>query len=255
MDLGDAQISLRDRSLVERAGEFLTQYILSGEVAPGDYLPPEHVLCEKLGIARTTLRETLGILESKGLVERRHGVGVRVIDQSQQAASEMLQLMLKRQQPSSRDLVEMRRVYETQGAAWAAERATPEDLAAIQSALAEMRSAHDTVERYAQADLDFHMAVTRAAHNTVLRLIVETIRLLLLDTIIISLKASFRPEETLQYHERVFEAIQTRNPSEASQAMSELLVDTEAMICGTGQSAREEARREDMPSKALAGAQ
>jgi GntR family transcriptional repressor for pyruvate dehydrogenase complex len=217
-------------SLIHRAEEFLTRYILSGEVAPGDYLPTESVLCRKLGIGRSTLRETVGILESKGLVERRHGVGVRVIDRSQQAASGMLQLMIRRRRAPGRDLLEMRRLYEVQAAAWAAERADRGDLLAIESALDAMRAAQTRPTQYAEADLQFHMAVAKAAHNAVLALIVETLRALLRNAILASLKADYRPARSLKFHERVFEAVREHGPAKASRAMSDHLDETEAML-------------------------
>ncbi|MEW6355715.1 MAG: FadR/GntR family transcriptional regulator [Planctomycetota bacterium] len=222
-------IHLKNGDLVRRAEEFLIQYILSGEVRPGEYLPPEQTLCAKLGIGRSTLREAVSILQSKGLVERRHGIGVRVIDRSQEAASNMLQLMLKRASASARDLLEMRRLYEVQAAAWAAQRATAEEISAIAAALDRMRAAQ-SAEEYAEADLAFHVAIARATHNTALALFVETIRTLLADAILANLRTSFRPGPTLQFHERVFQAITARNAGQASQAMTEHLDDTERMI-------------------------
>ncbi|NOZ22097.1 MAG: FadR family transcriptional regulator [Planctomycetes bacterium] len=163
-------------------------------------------------------------------MERRHGVGVRVIDRSQEAASDMLQLLLKRASTSARDLLEMRRLYEVQAAAWAAAREDDDDLAEIRAALDGMHAAKESPEDYAQKDLEFHLAVARATHNTVLTLFVETIRRLLADAILSNLKAGYRPDKTLQYHERVFDAIRRKNADDARQAMAEHLDDTEQMI-------------------------
>jgi len=228
---------LKNGDLAQQAEEVLTQHIVSGELSPGSYLPPEQELCQKLGIGRSTLREAVSVLQSKGLVERRHGVGVRVIDQSQQAASQMLQLMLRRQRASDGDLLEMRRLYESQAAAWAAERATATDLKTIRATLDGMHAAKDTPEEYARMDLDFHRAVAASTHNEVLRLFVETIRTLLHDAILANLKTDFRPDRTLQYHEQVFDAIQRKDADEASRAMAQHLDDAEEMMDRTGDGA------------------
>jgi len=221
---------LKDKPLLQRAEEFLTQYILSGEIAPGEYLPSEQVLCERLGIGRSTLREALSIMEAKGLVERRHGVGVRVTDRSYQATASMLDLMLRRDPASQRDLLEMRRLFEQQAAAWAAQRATQEQVEAIRTALEAMRSAQSDLRQYAEADLSFHLAVARATSNSVLVLMVETIRGLLLDVIVTSLQADFRPDVTLRFHEQILQAVSAHDSVGAARAMAAHLEDADEMI-------------------------
>jgi GntR family transcriptional regulator len=58
--------------------ESLIAQIESGELAPGDRMPPERDLSEKLGVNRMTLRRALRVLDAQGLIERRHGVGTYV---------------------------------------------------------------------------------------------------------------------------------------------------------------------------------
>jgi len=60
--------------------EGLIAQVESGELAPGDQLPPERELSEKLGVNRMTLRRALRVLESQGLVARRHGVGTFIAE-------------------------------------------------------------------------------------------------------------------------------------------------------------------------------
>jgi GntR family transcriptional regulator len=58
--------------------EGLIGQVESGELLPGDRLPPERELSEQLGVNRMTLRRALGVLEAQGLVVRRHGVGTYI---------------------------------------------------------------------------------------------------------------------------------------------------------------------------------
>ncbi len=72
-------LGLRDRRpLYVQAIDALTNMIETGQLEPGDQLPPEDELARKLGISRSTLREALGHLESHGLIARRQGIGTFV---------------------------------------------------------------------------------------------------------------------------------------------------------------------------------
>jgi GntR family transcriptional regulator len=58
--------------------ESLLDRIETGQLAPGDRLPPERTLSEMLGVTRMTLRRALGMLEAQGLLERRQGDGTYI---------------------------------------------------------------------------------------------------------------------------------------------------------------------------------
>lgn len=58
--------------------EGLIGQVESGELLPGDRLPPERELSEQLGVNRMTLRRSLRVLEAQGLVVRKHGVGTYI---------------------------------------------------------------------------------------------------------------------------------------------------------------------------------
>jgi GntR family transcriptional regulator len=62
--------------LYNMAIDAVSELITSGQFHPGDRLPPEGELAQQLGISRSTLREAVGYLESRGIVYRRHGVGI-----------------------------------------------------------------------------------------------------------------------------------------------------------------------------------
>ncbi len=70
------------KTLTESAQQELLQAILNGTYAPGSQLPTEAELGELLGVSRTVVREALRGLEDEGLIDRRHGVGTFVREQS-----------------------------------------------------------------------------------------------------------------------------------------------------------------------------
>lgn len=228
--------SLRSRegSLIARAEAFLTNHILSGEVSPGQELPPESFLSQKLGIGRNTLREAISILQAKGLVERRHGLGLRVADRSQQAASEMLALMMQRNGATAPDLLEVRRFYEVPAAVCAAERATPAEVNAIRQAMEAMHVPGVNAEQGAEADLAFHLEIARATHNSILVSLVQTIRLLLRETILMTTRNRFDPEWLYGRHVGIMKAIESKDAEEAGSAMAEHLLFTEQALREAG---------------------
>jgi GntR family transcriptional repressor for pyruvate dehydrogenase complex len=226
----DALVNLKPLSLINRTSDVLTQFIVKGKMKTGDYLPPEHELCRKIGIGRSTLREAIKVLESRGLVRRIHGIGVQIVDESQKAASDMLQLVFKRRGASIRELLEVRNLYEVKAAALAAERATPEDLEAIRESVRILKSTGPTADEYLQADLNFHVAIAKASHNNVLVLVAETIRPLLQSAIIAALEVDPRPELCRHHHEEILAAIERKDSGQAADTMTQHLRDIEEML-------------------------
>jgi len=225
---------IKSPSLIEKTEGVLLDYLISGNIEPNSYIPSEAELCEKLGVGRTTLREAVKALESKGFIKRRHGKGMQVVDESHRAASESLQLLLKRKKASVRELLEVRRIVETQAAALAAERATTEQLEDLRKTLAALQSHGTSTKEDIKADLNFHLAIASATDNILIRLIFETIRPFLEKTIISCLRVAPKNELTREYHKKVLEAIGSRDPQRAAAAILEHLKGTEEMLRDAG---------------------
>lgn len=213
--------NIKSASLINRAVKTLTDFILRGRLEVGSYLPPELELCRQLGVGRSTLREALKVLESQGLVKKRHGKGVQVVDESRQAASELFKLLVRRNEAPIDDIIEVRGIYEMEGAFLAALRAEPEDIAEMEKALQLMLSEDTTLEEYVHADLALHLAIAKATHNQVLVFVLETISPLLIDTIYSTLCADPRPELNWKCHQKLVKTIRERDPEGAAQAMRE----------------------------------
>jgi len=79
MDKKSNPLAIRDgRPLYIQAIDAITERIESSELKPGSQLPPEDEFASSLGISRSTLREALGHLETRGLIARRQGIGTFV---------------------------------------------------------------------------------------------------------------------------------------------------------------------------------
>ncbi|MGH2352663.1 MAG: FadR/GntR family transcriptional regulator [Chloroflexota bacterium] len=228
-------------TLRDRTADHLAQLILAGEWAAGEYLPPEGVLIQRLGVSRTAYREALCRLEAQGLVEVRHGVGTRVADRSREAVADSLSLMLQRRRDTTADLLEARHILETEAAALAAGRASAEDLAALDAALDAMRQPRASPEAYITGDLRFHLALALASHNAVLAALAESLRSALHESIAATFEVDGRTERRLQDHQRILAAVRAGDIAGARQAVATHLAATEEMLRRIGRLAQQRA--------------
>jgi len=166
----------------------------------------------------------------QGFVKKKHGVGMMIVNESNQAALDMLQLMLKRNGSTMEELMEVRYAFEVRTAKFAAINASKSDIEEIERHLQIMKSNISTIEEYAKADINFHQAVAKTSHNTVFEFILKTIRPLLEKMIQETLKFEHRPELSMKYHEKIFEAIKAKVPEKAVEAIKEHLQATNLML-------------------------
>ena len=143
--------------------------IVQGDFPPGEALPTADDSTEMLGVSRTVLREAIKVLAGKGLVESRPRTGTRVRPRADWNFLDPDVLSWRYAAGVSADdvkaLFELRRAIEPMSAALAAQRATPEQVADLNAALAEMEEVCDDGERFAKPDLLFHQTILRMTGN------------------------------------------------------------------------------------------
>ncbi len=146
-----------------------------GEYKPGDKLPPERQHAEQLGISRVTLREAIRTLAAEGYVDVRRGAtgGVTVLD-LQQDPSELRET-LRLRLDEVLDLQRFRAVNERLAAELAADRATEDDLAALEASVLALDESED-FGQFRQADSAFHLGIAAAARSPLLAAAVEQAR-------------------------------------------------------------------------------
>jgi GntR family transcriptional regulator, transcriptional repressor for pyruvate dehydrogenase complex len=150
----------------------LRDRILSGELKVGDRLPPEDELTEVFGIARTTLREALRVLESQGLItiRRGRGGGPAVTHPSLEPAALALAMALQPQQTTQGDLDAARRMIEPQVAGELARRHRADDLRALEHAIDEADAAAQNGDpvAFGLAAANVHETLMERSRNTTL---------------------------------------------------------------------------------------
>ena len=202
--------------LYEQVAEQITTWIRSNGLAPGDRLPPERELAQRLGVSRATLSQALVALEVIGVVHVRHGDGTVL---AEAPGPRRIVEAIRAHAHRLPEIIDTRDALETKIAALAASRRTAEDLVRIDEAIDEMARDVEAGGRGVEGDERFHGAVTAAAHSLLLARLMDEIRDLIRETRIESLSQPGRPADSLVGHRAIADAIRSGDPEAASAAM------------------------------------
>lgn len=202
----------------------LKEMIFRGELKPGERLPSEREMSESMGVSRASVREALTALEAIGIVDIRPGEGTFVRQTSNFETFEPLAFVLALERNPGAQMMEVRRVLETESAALAALRADENKLRKIRQSLDNMRSAAST-QLAVEYDLKFHFAIAEATQNSILLRIMNTVADLMHHTFRSDREDLFANHRQaciiLSEHEAIYEAIRERNPQKAKKKMLE----------------------------------
>lgn len=216
----------------ESVAAHLERLILDGIFRPGQLLPSERRMCERLGVSRASLREGLRILRSKGIIKTRQGRGSTVAPLlSAQQQSPLMHLF--RDHPRTLfDLLEVRALLEGESARLAASRGNPADQVLITRRYREMVDYVATTEpldaeHLARLDHAFHLAICQASHNPVLVHTLQSLTDLLLSSVFASVKNLYHrpaPRKMInQQHARLHDAVVKGKPELARRVALEHL--------------------------------
>lgn len=136
----------------------------SGQVQPGDKLPTEPQLSAEFGVSRTVIREAVAALRSDGLLQSRQGSGVFVLAPTRTERG-MLTEVDRSKLSSVLSLLELRIAVETEAAALAAQRCSPDQEEAMLAALAHLRAEVQAGKNAVEADFAFHKSIAAASGN------------------------------------------------------------------------------------------
>ena len=171
----------RQNRVFQDVVEQIQDAVLEGRLRPGDRLPAERELGTLFGVSRGTLREALRVLEQKGLIEIRLGVGGGVVirDAGSGPLSESLTLLMRSQKVSLEHLAEFREEVEGAVTALAAVRADQKDKKRLWELL-EQAGAHcqagiDQWDDFVRTDEQIHTAISQIAQNPLYAMILQTI--------------------------------------------------------------------------------
>lgn len=205
----------------------LTRRIAQGELPSGTRLPSERSLAASYGLSRSVVREALRTLIDQRLIEVRAGRGAYVQAPRSIDTAETLDHVVRRQQPTPRELIEARRAIESETTRLAALRAEAPDIERIAARLEQCAKSTSLTDQV-RYDLAFHLSIVRSAKSPVLETLFASIAGLTVELMLRSLSDSSLLKNSLPIHDEIFRAISAGDPDAASQHMLRHLAVAEA---------------------------
>jgi GntR family transcriptional repressor for pyruvate dehydrogenase complex len=195
------------------------ELIRDGRLKAGDQLPSERELAETFKVSRTSVREALRALETKGLIISRTGMGNFVADLPVESLVAPLAKLLIEEKDALADIFEMRKLIEPHIAALAAERATENDIGRMKRILEKQSAAVARGETGVEADAELHFAIGQATQNQALEKLVSGLMGILSHSREESLQTGDRRRASIESHRKILSAIEQHDKSRAKEAM------------------------------------
>lgn len=212
----------RQRSMKtsERVAREIVGQILDNELPEGTKLPNEKQLVDALGIGRTTLREALRLLETRGVITIRSGPGGGPVVRRPRLGdlSESLSLILQFEGASLLDVFQARDALEPMMTRLAAVNLTDADLDELAGTIDRMRAGIEDHETFLRENQEFHSRIASAA-GTVLHTFHESLKFIA-DGAFVGVRYTARRRLAVaEAHQQVLDALRTRDPDLAEEAM------------------------------------
>lgn len=218
---------IKSKKVYEVVIDEIQQQIINGTLNRGDKLPTERVLAEQLGVSRTSVREAMRALEVLGIVQVKQGGGNYIKDRFDDALVEPLSLMFMLNESHPKEIVDLRKIIEVESAYRAAERITDEEIEELRGVIQQLRQrTKDKDEAMSVAyDKAFHYSICRIADNflfsNILNMLSNLMDSLIEDARGIILLKEENQEILIKQHEKIFTALENKDPKAAATAMRE----------------------------------
>ena len=199
--------------------------ILRGILRPGERLPSERELSERMSVSRPSLREALSDLQDRKLLSSKAGAGVYVADVLGSAFSPALVTLFATHDEAVFDYISFRRDMEGLAAERAARLASDTDLKVIDAIFGKMEIAHQKRNPADEAYLDanFHLSIIEASHNIIMLHMMRSMYELLREGVFYNRTIMFKQRLTrdtlLDQHRAINAALQSRDPVAARKAV------------------------------------
>jgi len=207
--------------------DFLKKEIERDNIKPGERLPSERVLVEKLEISRTSVKEAFAALSLSGIIKIRQKSGAILLEDKKKDIILKLTSIIDRSSLDVIEIMELRQTIECEASFFASIRRTEKDIEKLKKALEELKKAMDLGNLAAEEDVNFHLTIAHATRNSLFVDVMRLLSLRMFDTIASTRKRTLqepgKSEEVFKEHERIYLAIKNKESQSAKQLMNEHL--------------------------------
>lgn len=210
-------INMKNKLLVEQIEEQLFQYILTEPVKEGEKLPNEFRLGELFGVGRSTIREAVKSLVSKGILEIRRGAGTYVVSHISPEEDPLGLRNVEDKLALALDLADVRMILEPGIAEMAAINATQSDIKRLKEVCRLVEEKIESGESYVKEDILFHTTVAACSGNKVVEQLIPIIDTAVL--MFVNITHNKLINETVTTHRQVVAAIEAGDMIGARSAM------------------------------------
>ncbi len=215
-------LELKKNLLAEQVQEQLYQYIMTLPDAVGSKLPNEFELGKRFGVGRSTIREAVKLLSSRGILEVKRGSGTYVVRLTPIDQDPLGLQQIKNKVKLAMDLADVRLLLEPGIAELAAIHATQEELILLGRLCREVEQKIEAKEDHTEADIAFHTAIARCSGNTVVEQLMPMIDTAVMTFVQVTHKQLI--QETIKTHRAILDAITERDVIGARTAMEMHLI-------------------------------
>lgn len=197
----------------------IKELLSTGQLQPGDKLPPERKLSEKFGVGRTHVRDAIRKLEFYGIVKTKPQSGTFVASIGITALESLISDVLQIDAYSFLSLVETREVLELQSVALACDRHTPADIIKLENSLTNYLSRIEQGVKAVEEDFMFHLTIAELSKNKVLKSLLLIIIPDILSNYSIFKVCDIATDKAIGEHKLLFQYIKERNCEAATEVM------------------------------------
>lgn len=213
---------LRRTRVSDQVGEYIRAYIGSRQLRPGDELPSESELSRILGVSRPTIREATNALAGIGIINVSNGRSPTVGELSSVALPQIFSHALATAQIDTLNTLQLRRFIEERSVALAAESRSADDVADLQAIVVQLERAIGDLTQFSSVDIAFHKTLARASGNPLVRIIIDGITDIALQSSLSGLRAVKDDAEwrrIFETHRRIADAVVDGDADRAGQEM------------------------------------
>lgn len=209
--------TIKRTNVYQLTADRLVQTIAEEGLKSGDFLPTERELSERFGVGRSSVRESLRLLEAHRIIEPQPGGSYRV-GERHSLLLPALEMMVALGGVTLGDLHQFRTMLEIETVRVAARGAEADGIAKIRSALQAMIANRKSPERALQEDLAFHVAIADATNNSAFIAAIHGVRGALAESVS---AADIDIDEAISHHQLILEAIIAKDEDHAVECMRE----------------------------------